>query len=121
VEGHLDVLPPYRSAAEILAHPRYREARRALIDATLALYDNKPGLSRKLQEAGRNTLFVIIMCLNARFDEYDRDTWPTFQTVTRAAAEQGVSSARRIHDLIMEFATAGFVELRRQSCDRNFS
>lgn len=110
--------PAYRSAEEILAHPRYADARRALITSTLVLYDSRPALSRQLQEAGRNTLFVIIMCLNARFDEKGRDSWPTLRAVTRAAASQGVSSARRIHDLIMEFVRSGFVELRRLPSDR---
>lgn len=111
-------LPPYHSADEIIAHPRYEEARRVLIDGTLTLYDRKPALSRQLQEAGRNTLFVIIMCLNARYDANDRASWPTLQSVIEAAASQGLSSARRIHDLIMEFAASGFVELRQPPSDR---
>jgi hypothetical protein len=117
-EGSSPPLPFYHSAQEILAEPRFPVARDALIDAMLKIYEHDPNLNRLLQEAGRNVLFVIIMCLNARYDESDRATWPTMQLVTRSAAAQGVSSARRIHDLVMHFVSADYIELRGSSLDR---
>ncbi len=111
-------LPSYRSEQEILANSRFPVARDALIDAMLKIYEHDPHLNRLLQEAGRNVLFVIIMCLNARYDENDRATWPTMQLVTRSAAAQGVSSPRRIHNLVMHFVSADYIELRGSSRDR---
>jgi DNA-binding MarR family transcriptional regulator len=111
-------LPAHRSMEEILAHPRFAVARDELVRAMLALYEHDPHLNRLLLDAGRNVLFVVIMCLHARYDEADRATWPTLGLVTRSAAAQGVASARRIHGLVSQFIQAGFLEPRASPRDR---
>jgi hypothetical protein len=62
----LEDLPAHRSREEILAHPRFAEARNALIDAMLALYEHEPFLNRLLLEAGRNVVFTAsCACMRA--------------------------------------------------------
>jgi DNA-binding MarR family transcriptional regulator len=117
-EADQQSLPAYRSAEEILAHPRFPAARDELLRAMLALYEHHPQLNRLLLEAGRNVLFVVVMCLHARYDEADRSTWPTLSLVTRSAAAHGVASARRIYDLVSQFIEAGYIELRASPRDR---
>jgi DNA-binding MarR family transcriptional regulator len=84
----------------------------------LALYEHDPRLNRLLQEAARNILFVIIMCLNARCDQDDRATWPTMQLVARTTAAHRVASERRIHGLVTQFVRAGYIELKPSDRDR---
>src|SRR5271166_3906860 len=85
-------LPAHHSEEEIFSHPRFPIARDDFVDAILALYEYDPFLNRLLLEAGRNVLFVVIMCLHARYDEADRATWPTLALATQSTAAQGVSS-----------------------------
>jgi DNA-binding transcriptional ArsR family regulator len=110
-------LPAYRSVAEILAHPRFPIAREAFVEAILALYENDPAANR-LAEAGRGVLFIVIMCLHARYDEADRATWPTLKLVTESTMVHDVSSPRRIHGLIAQFVDAGYLEARQSPSDR---
>jgi DNA-binding MarR family transcriptional regulator len=93
-------LPPHHSAEEILAHPRFQLARDAMLQAMLSLYEHNPFLNRLLLEVGRNVLFVVVMCLHARHDEADRDTWPTLQLVKDSMAAFGLASPRRVADLV---------------------
>jgi DNA-binding MarR family transcriptional regulator len=109
VEVGQAALPPYRSAEEILAHPRFPAARNLQIDTLLALYEHAPFLNRLLQEAGRRVLSVVIMCLDARYDEADRTTWPTLQEVTRRMAAFSLGSPRRIADLVSRLIKTGYV------------
>ena len=110
-------LPAYRAVDEILSHPRFPGARNAFVTAILALYENEPQVNR-LVEAGRGVLFIVIMCLHARYDEADRATWPTPGLVTRSTVAHGVSSPRRIHTLISQFIDAGYLEARLSPRDR---
>lgn len=110
-------LPAYRSVDEILSHPRFRVARDAFVEAILALYEHDPAANR-LAEAGRGVLFIVIMCLHARYDEALRATWPTLRLVTQSTLLHDVSSARRIHSLIAQFIDAGYLEARSSPHDR---
>lgn len=111
-------VPAYHSEEDILSHPRFPIARDEFVNAILALYEYDPFLNRLLLEAGRNVLFVVIMCLHARYDEADRATWPTLRLATRSTAAQGVSSPRRISALVSQFIKTGYLELRGSPRDR---
>jgi DNA-binding MarR family transcriptional regulator len=107
-------LPPFHSSEEILAHPRFPFARDEFVKAILALYEHKPFLNRLLLEASRTVLVSIIMCLHARYDEADRATWPTADSM----AEHQLASASRVHDLVTRFVKAGYLEQRPAPRDR---
>ncbi len=110
-------LPAYHSVDEILSHPRFPVARDEFVKAILALYEYEPAVNR-LVEAGRGVLFIVIMCLHARYDEADRATWPTLRLVTQSTMLHDVSSPRRIHSLISQFIDAGYLEARLSPNDR---
>jgi hypothetical protein len=103
-------LPPHRSRQEILAHPEFPAARNALIDAMLALYEHEPFLNRLLLQVGRNVMFTVLMCLHARSDESDPATWPTLRLLHQAMAGFGLSSPRRIADLVSRLLKTGYLE-----------
>jgi DNA-binding transcriptional ArsR family regulator len=110
-------LPPYRSVDEVLSHPRFPAAREAFVEAILALYEYDPAVNR-LVEAGRGILFIVTMCLHARYDEADRATWPTLRLLTQSMMLHNVSSPRRIHSLVAQFVDAGYIEARLSPRDR---
>src|SRR5258708_14227642 len=111
-------LPAHHSAEEILSHPRFPIARDEFVNGILALYEYEPFLNRLLLEAGRNVLFVVIMCLHARYDEADRATWPTLRLATQSTAAPGGSSPRRLSTLVSQFIETGYLELRATPPDR---
>ncbi len=102
--------PGQRTVPEILSHPRFPFARAAMVEAMLALYEHDPFLNRLLLEVGRNVVFVVIMCLDAGYDEADRATWPTLAAVTQAMAAFGIASPRRIADLVARLIETGYIE-----------
>jgi hypothetical protein len=112
-----DFLPPHRSAEEILAHPRFPVARDEFANAMLALYEHEPFLNRLLLEAGRAVLFVMIMCLHARYDENERATWPTLRLLTDSMEPYGLASPSRIHDLVTRLISTGYLEQRASPRD----
>lgn len=111
-------MPAHYSREEILAHPRFAEARNALLDAMLALYEHEPFLNRLLLEAGRNVMFNVIMCLHARYDESDPATWPTLSLLKQEMARFGLGSPRRIADLVSRLVKTGYLEQRPLARDR---
>lgn len=113
--GHL---PSFHSAEEILAHPQFSAARNALLGKMLELYEHDPFLNRLLLETGRNTVFVVIMCLHATYDEADRATWPTLKAVTEAMAGFSVGSPRRVADLVSRLVKTGYLEQLPAPIDR---
>jgi hypothetical protein len=92
-----------------LAHPRFVEARMAWVHANLELYDNDPFLNRLLIEVGRSLAFFNILCLHAGYQEQDRATWPTMQLLHQTMEKFGVSSKRRIHEIVARFIETGYV------------
>lgn len=113
-------LPPHHTTEEILANPRFRAARDAMLRGMLALYEHEPFLNRLLLEVGRNIIFLVIMCLHARYDEDDRATWPTLELVKESVLAFGVSlaSPRRIADLVSRLIKTGYLEQHVSPQDR---
>jgi len=111
-------LPAFHSSEEILAHPRFPVARHEFVKAILALYEHKPALNRLLLEAGRTVLLIIVMCLHARYDEAERETWPTLGVVAEAMTLHRLASASRVHDLVSRLVKAGYLEQRAAPLDR---
>lgn len=110
--------PPHHSADAILAHPRFIAARAAHVRAILGLYENDAFMNRLLVEAGRSIVFFNILSLYAAWDERDRATWPTMQLLQKTVAPFGVSSARRIHDIVARFIATGYLESHPAPADR---
>lgn len=111
-------LPPHRSREEILAHSRFPNARNALLDAMLELYEHDPFLNRLLLQVGRNVVFTVIMCLHARYDEADPATWPTLRLVKQSMTAFTLASPRRIADLVSRLIKTGYLEQVSSPQDR---
>jgi DNA-binding MarR family transcriptional regulator len=111
-------LPAFHSSEEILAHPRFPIARDEFVKAILALYEHKPFLNRLLLEASRTVLLAVIMCLYARYDEAERDTWPTLRLVADSMAAHQLASPSRVQDLVSRLVKTGYLEQRASLQDR---
>ncbi len=108
----------HHSPDTILAHPRFALARTAYVEAILGLYEYDPFMNRLLIEAGRSVIFFNVLCLHAAYDERDRATWPTLQLLQRSVREFGVSSPRRVHDIVARFVETGYVRSHAAPSDR---
>jgi DNA-binding MarR family transcriptional regulator len=112
------LLPAYHTPEEILSHPRLVVARRAYVREILKIYEHDPFLNRLLNEAGRGVVSLTLLCLHAAFVENVRTTWPTMRLLQQTVALYGVSSARRVNDIVARLIAAGFVESRAAPSDR---
>jgi hypothetical protein len=118
MDGSKSPLLPRLSIEEILAHPRFPAARTKMVREMLGLYEHSVFLNRLLLEVGRNLVFVVIMCLDARYDENDRQTWPTLRAVTRAMATFNLASPRRVADLVSRLIKTSYLKQIHAAKDR---
>jgi hypothetical protein len=100
----------FHSSEEILSHSRFATARKVFVEAVLGLYEGDLFLNRLLLEAARTVIFTVILCLHARYDETDRATWPTMRLLKDSMTQFGLSSPRRIEDLVARLVHSGFLE-----------
>jgi len=111
-----DSIPPfagtYRPPEAILAHPKFSAARAAFVEAVLGLYEGNAFLNRLLLEAVRQVTFNMIVQLHCRYDEADRSTWPTMRLLKQQMVVFGLSSPRRIEDLVAKLVRFGFLARR---------
>jgi DNA-binding MarR family transcriptional regulator len=107
----------HHSPEEILAHPRFAEARTAFVEAVLALYEGDAFLNRLLLEAARQVTFNLIVSMYFSYDEADRATWPTMQALQQQMTAFGLSSPRRIEDLVARLVQSGYLETRPSQRD----
>ena len=108
-----DPTPPaggHHSPEEILAHPRFAAARTAFVDAVLGLYEGDAFLNRLLLEASRQIIFNMMVQLYFNYDEADPVTWPTMRALKQQMAGFGLSSPRRIEDLVVRLVHFGYLE-----------
>ncbi len=84
----------------------------------LGLYEHEPFLNRLLLQAGRNVLFVMIMCLDARADEADPTTWVTLRLIKKTMTESGLASPRHVVDLVSRLIKTGYLEQTSSQRDR---
>jgi len=75
-------------------------------------------MNRLLIETGRSVVFFNILALHAAYDPSDRATWPTISLLKKTVRPYGVSSARRIHDIVARLVETGYVEPTLAQMDR---
>jgi hypothetical protein len=97
------------TAEDILAHPRFTAARRAHIDALVALFAGDRFVTRMMTDAGVITLRALLTGFHAAYDENDRATWATPGQLQKLIVQRGLASARRLDDLMARFRHAGYV------------
>jgi hypothetical protein len=100
---------PNITAGDILAHPRFAEARRAHVDALVGLFAGNRFVTRMMADAGVITLRGLLAGFHAAYDENDRATWATPGQLQKLIVERGLASARRLDDMMARFRQAGYV------------
>ncbi|MBE7200703.1 MAG: hypothetical protein INR70_23265 [Parafilimonas terrae] len=106
------------TAQEILAHPRFAEARAAHVDAVVALFKADPLALRMMADAGIIILRGFIVGFHFAFDPEDRATWGTPGNIRGRLVERGLASPRHVDDLLARFRHAGYVEAAPAPGDR---
>lgn len=101
---------PGKTAEEILAHPRFADARRAHIDALVGLFAGDRFVTRLMIDAGIITFRGLLVGFHAAYDENDPATWATPGQVRQQIVERGLASARRVDDMIARFRQARYIE-----------
>jgi hypothetical protein len=109
---------PHRKAEEVLAHPRFAEARKLFVDGTMRLYEGDARLNRLILEAGRLMLFGYVVCLHARYVEADRATWPTISRLKEIVAPFQAASDRQMDEIIARLVDRGFLQISPAPGDR---
>jgi len=106
------------SAEEILAHPRFAEARRAHIDGFADVFTRDAFQLRLLVDTGCLVLAALLVALHAAHDENDRATWATLSRLQGLVAGHGLSSPRHLADLIARFRATGYLRSEASATDR---
>ncbi|MCJ2142239.1 citrate/2-methylcitrate synthase [Methylobacterium sp. E-066] len=106
------------TAQEILAHPRFAEARAAHVSAVVELFKADALAMRMMADAGIIILRGFIVGFHFAFDPEDRNTWATPGNVRRILVERGLASPRRVDDLLARFRQAGYLEAASAPDDR---
>lgn len=111
-------LRPAFSAEDVLAHPRFAEARAAYMREILGMHENRTSLNRLLMDEGRAYVFFTVITMNAGYRPEDRTTWPTVQRLKEAMEENGIASGRRVHDIVQRLVETGYVHLFSAPTDK---
>ena len=107
-------MTPSFSAADILAHPRFAEARLAHIDAIVEVFQADRFASRMMFDVGMIMLRGFLVGFHFTFDAGDRATWATPGAVRDALIARNLASPRRVDDLLARFRQAGYVVPQRR-------
>ena len=113
----IDALPHHRPET-ILAHSRFGEARGLFVEGILGLYEHDTFLTRLLTQAARSVVFFTIVCLHFAHDEANRDTWPTMSLLQATVGHFGLSSPRRVQDIVGRLVQTGYLASSPAELDR---
>ncbi len=113
-----DIQAAHYAPEAILAHPRFPAARKAYVDAVLAVYENRPWVNRLMYDAGRMMIFMVLICLYARYDPADRASWPTVGRLKDALKPFGVASPRQIDLVLARLEAVGLIAFRVADADQ---
>ena len=105
-------------AEEILSHPRFPVARRAYVDEMLKLHENKASQNQIFFDEGKAYVFFSIITFHAAYVPEDRQTWPTIHSIKRNMEQLGISSGRRVHDIVRRLSDIGYVQSVVVEADR---
>ena len=107
----MDAVPArnLRTAEEILAHPRFSEARQQHCRGILELYRNR-SFSQIYMSASRNVICAVLICQYAAHDPADRSTWPTLGHLQDTAERFQLSGRRMVEHFVGRLKQVGYVE-----------
>jgi hypothetical protein len=110
---------PHVSQQELLADPRFPQARTVFLESFLAVYGEDRFLVRLLIETGRFAVFLSTLILDAAHDPARRETWFTVGRLKRQVAALGLgTSERQVDYLVARLCAVGFLEMLRSEEDR---
>ena len=98
-----------RASERLRGDPLFPKARIVFLEALLPLYEGHRFLTRMLVEAGRSVVFFNLVTLDAASDPADRETWPTMKLLKSVVAPYGVTSERRLHDIVRRLISVNYV------------
>ncbi len=105
-------------AADILAHPRFSEARNSAIDSYLALYSGTPAINKLLIDGTKHVIIMFAICLAARQREEAPETWLTLAKLQEVVSAYQVGSPGLVETIIARMIDAGLMERVTAADDR---
>jgi hypothetical protein len=107
-----------KTAEDILAHPRFAEARSAHVGHIVNLFAGNKFVTEMMLDAARIVLRGLVVSLHAVHDENDTATWATPSQLRKVIAGQGLASPRHVDDLLARFRQARYVPQVASSADK---
>lgn len=114
-DGHH--FPEFRTAEDILAHPRFDDAVLVLADGLVELWSHDPRL-RQMIEYERAVCFMLIVCLAAVENEAQPDTWLTMARLREILPHLSIAPERPMMDFVGSLAEDGLIRLEPSPLDR---
>lgn len=108
----------YRTTEAILAHPDFHRARQTYLHKVLSIYGSDAFLNKLLMVAARTVIFAVAICLDAAYRREDRDSWPTMSNLKKALGVFGLSSPRRIEQVVGRLVQTGYLDSQLSPLDR---
>lgn len=105
-------------AAELLAHPRFGEARHIAMDSYLALYSGTPALNKLLIDGTKHVIIMFAICLAARQREEVPETWLTLAKLQEVVSAFQVGSPGLVETIVARMIDAGLMERVTAADDR---
>lgn len=112
------VLPDFLSVEQVLAHPRFIEARNCYMRVMLHSYADDPALKHLMHDIARNVLFNIILGRYALYRPEDPSTWPTVGMIRQWFLPFKIASARSLDQMLARMQVLDLIELVPAPGDR---
>lgn len=107
----------YMKTAEILAHPRWPQARDSYMRVLVQSHSEDPAIRRVMQDVAGLVLFNLIIALYEARSEA-RNTWPTITRIREAFSTFGLASARSVDEMLARMRHIGLIELLPAPADK---
>jgi len=105
-------------SAEILAHPRFAEARQVAIDRYLALYSWTPARNKLLIDGSKYVIINFAVCLAAAQREDDPRTWLTLAKLQDVVTGLQAGSPGLVQKIVGRMIDSGLIVVESAPGDR---
>ena len=107
----------FLSTEQILAHPRWPEARDCYIKVLVSSHGRDPAIRRVMQDMAGLVLFNLIVAIyEARGPS--RESWPTIHRIREAFATFGLASSRSTDAMLARMRQIGLIEMQAAPDDK---
>ncbi|WEK04664.1 MAG: hypothetical protein P0Y65_21230 [Candidatus Devosia phytovorans] len=107
----------FLSTEQILAHPRWPQARDCYIQVLVQSHSPDPAISRVMQDVAGLVLFNLVIAIYEARGEARKD-WPTINRIRESFANFGLASDRSTDEMLARMRQIGLIELQVAPADK---